>query len=1055
MTNATDRLKDQLDTMDPQKKKRLERLARVLHGGDIALFEFILELEDKAEIAIPNLEKKIQAAIESLDAIEPEIDKALNSIQVQLDEKTDDESLAARILSLIPSAVPGKDYVLTPEDKKQIADSIEIPVAEKVIERTEVIREQPIEIVKEKAVPDTPAETRDKLESLEGDDRLDKKAVKGLDVFIDQARLDRAVSILDSRTNYLINRVDALGRSGSRSSISGLSGQVLYFDGNNNPAGDPDLAWDKATNALTLTNGSQVLAKSSLNFTYETAPGIPTIALVTTSTGNCTNGGHRVKVTFVTAAGETEASAQSASVTVDNTHKQISLTGIPTGTAGVVTGRNIYMSKASGSGFFRLGAGTTIADNTTTTLTINIADGSLNAATAPTNNTTSGAIFAAGTKRIILDSATGNVDINTPLFEVLRSNGAPEIQVDTVNHLLYAFQYTTDQTGASSAEHTGRGSNAAVGGTAGGANANAGVRGTAYGANNISGQDGTSYGAGTQATIFGAAFGRGSYAGDTNGAFGLNVFNNAPGNTMAMSYVDLYLGNYQVTSPIDVAYHGADIFPGNPNIAGGNLTLQPGVSTGNKDGGDFLLKQSPHGVSGSSANAVVEHIRTYAGTGESVFTGEVNTVGAPTNAAGTISYSSAGGFTTGYATDGTTSRDFHLYAFKPSGGGIWSPVENVSGAPFVDNNGMLNITNSIPTGGSAGYTPDAGTYLADGTQRDYQVYSVSTFNGSVCFCPTDTTASISPLENVTPDAIFGGSVTQDIGGGTYGPDTDSYAYQIYGYCQYNGVDIFSATPSFTGITGDGSSSSVAYDVSWTAITFPSGSINQQYRILRNKNFAGYNEYVDTGSTAASYADTADGNWTPGNTVSPTSTPRLIDVNLTWAGTTFPSYSTANFYRILRQVAGGGFNEYIDVADPTISLDDTGNGLWSAGSTVTPTMVPDFYQIPFTWTASPGATAYKMIRTIASVDDATLLGNVTAFTDTGMLPWADSTTVTPTSAPGYITSLNTATTGINTVNTDGDAGVPVFANNAAAIAAGLVVGDFYRGGGDPDPLYIVH
>ena len=34
-------------------------------------------------------------------------------------------------------------------------------------------------------------------------------------------------------------------------------------------------------------------------------------------------------------------------------------------------------------------------------------------------------------------------------------------------------------------------------------------------------------------------------------------------------------------------------------------------------------------------------------------------------------------------------------------------------------------------------------------------------------------------------------------------------------------------------------------------------------------------------------------------------------------------------------------------------------------------------------------------------------------------------------------------------------VPVFANNAAAIAGGVPVGGLYRSGGDPDILYIVH
>jgi len=35
------------------------------------------------------------------------------------------------------------------------------------------------------------------------------------------------------------------------------------------------------------------------------------------------------------------------------------------------------------------------------------------------------------------------------------------------------------------------------------------------------------------------------------------------------------------------------------------------------------------------------------------------------------------------------------------------------------------------------------------------------------------------------------------------------------------------------------------------------------------------------------------------------------------------------------------------------------------------------------------------------------------------------------------------------------GIPVYANNAAAIVGGLTAGAFYRTGGDPDPVCIVH
>jgi hypothetical protein len=34
-------------------------------------------------------------------------------------------------------------------------------------------------------------------------------------------------------------------------------------------------------------------------------------------------------------------------------------------------------------------------------------------------------------------------------------------------------------------------------------------------------------------------------------------------------------------------------------------------------------------------------------------------------------------------------------------------------------------------------------------------------------------------------------------------------------------------------------------------------------------------------------------------------------------------------------------------------------------------------------------------------------------------------------------------------------IPVYADNAAAITGGLAVGDFYRSGADPDPVYVVH
>lgn len=119
----------------------------------------------------------------------------------------------------------------------------------------------------------------------------------------------------------------------------------------------------------------------------EPAPGVVTAALAATPiAGNVDNGAHRYLATFVTADGETQAGTVSAVVTVaDKTvNGKVELTAIPLGGA-LVTARKLYRTVAGGSTYLLLA---TIANNTATTYTDNIADASLGAA-APTTNTTS------------------------------------------------------------------------------------------------------------------------------------------------------------------------------------------------------------------------------------------------------------------------------------------------------------------------------------------------------------------------------------------------------------------------------------------------------------------------------------------------------------------------------------------------------------------------------------------------------------------------------------------------------------------------------------------
>lgn len=85
------------------------------------------------------------------------------------------QEITKLIKPLIPKPIKGDPgakgdaYILTDEDKQVIANTISVPVVEKVIERTEVIKEQPMitHEIKEVAVADTPNTIVEKIHQAE------------------------------------------------------------------------------------------------------------------------------------------------------------------------------------------------------------------------------------------------------------------------------------------------------------------------------------------------------------------------------------------------------------------------------------------------------------------------------------------------------------------------------------------------------------------------------------------------------------------------------------------------------------------------------------------------------------------------------------------------------------------------------------------------------------------------------------------------------------------------------------------------------------------------
>jgi uncharacterized phiE125 gp8 family phage protein len=118
----------------------------------------------------------------------------------------------------------------------------------------------------------------------------------------------------------------------------------------------------------------------------EPAPTAPAVALVSpAAAGNVDSGVHRYRVTFVTADGETDGGTISPTVTVADkaVNGKVLVSAIPLGGASV-TSRRLYRTVAAGSTYLLLAS---IADNTTTIYTDNIADASLGVEVPTTNST--------------------------------------------------------------------------------------------------------------------------------------------------------------------------------------------------------------------------------------------------------------------------------------------------------------------------------------------------------------------------------------------------------------------------------------------------------------------------------------------------------------------------------------------------------------------------------------------------------------------------------------------------------------------------------------------
>lgn len=178
----------------------------------------------------------------------------------------------------------GKNYILTRKDKKEIASMIEVPIVEKIIERTEkeIIKEQPIitnlvdedQIARkiEQDLPKLGEPIRDSLELLEKDDRLDKKAIKGLD---DYDEIVKKSNIQGSDFG-VITLEGLIYVNGSKTNVKQINiiagtGITLAY---NDVRGRGDITVSNSSVAGTVLTATGTINDSNLDFTFTSKPSI-------------------------------------------------------------------------------------------------------------------------------------------------------------------------------------------------------------------------------------------------------------------------------------------------------------------------------------------------------------------------------------------------------------------------------------------------------------------------------------------------------------------------------------------------------------------------------------------------------------------------------------------------------------------------------------------------------------------------------------------------------------------------------------------------------------
>jgi len=286
----------------PQQEKKLKKIIALGEQGLPALLEYLFELEEKMDKDIPTI-KGLIAKVKGDKGDEYKItEKDYKEIASIVRALINDDKIADKVLSMIDIdydviAKKASEYITVPKiDYDKIISSIEVENGKDADE--EVIKDKVVNTLESK-LPQFGDKFRDGLELLNGDDRLDKSAIKGIDDYEEISRLAReprgrvggvmgikeivaGTNITVDNTNLGYPVISSTGGGGGSGNVTKVgtpvNNQVGVWTGDGTLEGDATLTYD----GFNLTTPSLIAG----GLYYPTGDGTPAQTIITDGGGN-------------------------------------------------------------------------------------------------------------------------------------------------------------------------------------------------------------------------------------------------------------------------------------------------------------------------------------------------------------------------------------------------------------------------------------------------------------------------------------------------------------------------------------------------------------------------------------------------------------------------------------------------------------------------------------------------------------------------------------------------------------------------------------------------